>query len=223
MYLAAFLTGLTDSYNPCSIGVLIISLALLVTLRRPRLIGLFGISYLTTIFVTYFLIGVGLLKAFHLFGVHGFFGYVAGVVLIIAGLIHLFPRLFPNSRLARFLRSCHVPARLDQHLDKGVFIAGIVLGFLIGLCNLPCAGGIYLGIIGLLALKTTYLSGILHLFIFNIGFILPLVIVFLVATRESVLEKIKQLNAQIARYGIAATSSVMIIMGLLIIYYVSRT
>lgn len=220
MYPAAFLAGLTDSYNPCSIGVLLISLTILVGLRQPKLIALFGLSYLSAIFVTYFLIGVGFLRAFHLFGIHGFFGYAAGVILILVGLIHIFPHLFPNSKIARFFRSCHFPASLNHHLDKGVFLAGIILGFLIGMCNLPCAGGIYLGIISLLALQNSYWSGVAHLFVFNIGFILPLIVVFFAATRPKTLELIKKYNAKIARYGVIVTSSVMIGMGIVILYLI---
>lgn len=220
---SVWLAGLADSYNPCSVGVLLISLTLLINLKQSRLIALFGVSYLSAIFITYFLIGVGTLRAFHLFGIHGFFGYVAGVILILVGLIHLFPQLFPKSRFAQFIRSCHIPARLNDHLDKGVFIAGLILGFLIGLCTIPCAGGIYLGIISLLALKNSYWSGVWYLFIFNLGFILPLLFIFFFATRPAVLEKIKQANAKLARYGVVVTSSLMIILGLLTIFYAAQT
>ena len=218
MYLTYFLSGLTDSYNPCSVGVLLVSLTILLGLKNPKLIVIFGISYLSAIFATYFIIGIGLLRAFHLFGIHGFFGYVSGIVLILVGLIHLFPHLFPNNPIAKWLRSCHIPARLNDHLDKGVFVAGAILGFLIGLCTIPCAGGIYLGIISLLALQNTYSQGILNLIIFNIGFILPLVIVFFLSTRQPVLKKLQQWNAKFARYGIIATSGVMIILGIIILW-----
>ena len=217
-YFASFLAGVADSYNPCSIGVLLVSLTILLGLQKPKLIAIFGISYLSAIFVTYFVIGIGFLKAFHLFGVHGFFGYVSGIILIFVGLIHLFPHLFPNNPISRFIRSCHIPTHLNDHLNKGVFIAGAILGFLIGLCTIPCAGGIYLGIISLLALNNTYAKGILNLFIFNIGFILPLVVVFFLSTRKPILEKLKQWNAKLARYGITVTSSIMILMGVLIIW-----
>lgn len=220
MYLASFLAGLADSYNPCSIGVLIVSLTILIGLKKPKLIAVFGLSYLSAIFATYYLIGLGFLRAFHLFGIHGFFGYVAGFILILVGLIHLFPHFFPNNPITRWLRSCHIPAALNDHLDKGVFITGAILGFSIGLCTIPCAGGIYLGVIGLLALKTSYWQGVLNLFIFNLGFILPLVIIFFAATREPVLKTIQKYNAKIARYGVIATSSIMIMMGLLIIWLV---
>ena len=218
MYITSFIAGITDSYNPCSIGVLLVSLTILLGLKKPNLIAIFGISYLSAIFATYFIIGIGLLRAFHLFGIHGFFGYASGIVLILVGLIHLFPHLFPNNPITKWLRSCHIPARLNDHLDKGVFVAGAILGFLIGLCTIPCAGGIYLGIISLLALQNTYSQGILNLFIFNIGFILPLVIVFFLSTRKPVLEKLQKWNAKLARYEILATSSIMIVMGLIIIW-----
>ena len=218
MYLTYFLSGLADSYNPCSVGVLLVSLTILLGLKNPKLIVIFGISYLSAIFATYFIIGIGLLRAFHLFGIHGFFGYVSGIVLILVGLIHLFPHLFPNNPIAKWLRSCHIPARLNDHLDKGVFVAGAILGFLIGLCTIPCAGGIYLGIISLLALQNTYSQGILNLIIFNIGFILPLVIVFFLSTRQPVLKKLQQWNAKFARYGNIATSGVMIILGIIILW-----
>lgn len=218
MYVSSFLAGITDSYNPCSIGVLIVSLTILLGLKKPKLIGIFGISYLSAIFATYFIIGIGALKAFHLFGVHGFFGYASGIVLILVGLIHLFPHLFPNNSITRWMRSCHLPSSLSDHLDKGIFVAGVILGFLIGLCTIPCAGGIYLGVISLLAIKNTYIQGIANLFFFNIGFILPLIIIFFASTREPILRKIQQWNAKIARYGIVATSCIMILMGIVIIW-----
>lgn len=219
MYWASFFSGLTDSYNPCSLGVLFVSLAILIALKKPRLIGLFGLTYLTAIFVTYFLIGLGLLRVFHLFGIHGFFGYVAGAALIAVGLIHLFPAAFPHSRITQFLRSCHVPLGWKDYFNRGVIVAGIILGVLIGLCTLPCAGGIYLGVIGLLALKTTFWKGVLHLFIFNLGFILPLVIVFLLATRPAVLTKIENLTNRLARPGAIITSILMLGLGVLMIIY----
>ncbi|MEK7461188.1 MAG: cytochrome c biogenesis protein CcdA [Patescibacteria group bacterium] len=220
--LASFLAGLTDSYNPCSLGVLFISLTLLINLKQGRLIWLFGISYLSAIFVTYFVIGLGILRAFHLFGIHNFFGFTAGIVLIVVGLIHLFPSLFPNLPVVRWLRSCHLPGLIKRHMERGVFVAGIILGFLIGLCNLPCAGGVYLGIISYLALKTTYWQGVLNLLIFNLGFILPLVVVFILATRPAVLAKLQTGAAKFARYGVIATSVLMIAMGVGILIILSR-
>lgn len=215
-YWALFLAGLADSYNPCSIGVLLISLTILVGLNKRNLIGLFGVSYLTTIFVTYFLIGLGFLKAFHFFGVHGFFGYAAGIVLIFVGLAHLAPAALKNLPIIKWFNRCYTPL-LNQHIDRGIFIAGIILGFLIGLCTVPCAGGIYLGAIALVASSMTYWQGVLGIFIFNLAFILPLTLVFIFSSRQKVLDKIRDLNSKLAHYSQYAIPIIMILMGIILI------
>lgn len=216
-YGALFLAGITDSYNPCSIGVLLISLTILVGLGRKNLILLFGLSYLSTIFVTYFLIGVGIFQAFHLFGIHGFFGYVAGIILIIVGFSHLFPQLFSKVPILSWINRCHIPVNVSQNLEKGVFVAGIVSGFLIGLCTVPCAGGIYLGAIALLATSANYWKGLLGILLFNIGFILPLLLIFLFSSREKSLKFIKKINIRLTSISIYAISILMIIMGIILL------
>lgn len=216
-YWALFLAGITDSYNPCSIGVLLISLTILIGLKKKKLILTFGIVYLSTIFVTYFLIGVGILKAFHLFGIHGFFGYTAGIILIITGFAHLLPRFFSKVPILGWINRCHIPTNIDKRLEKGVFIAGIVLGFLIGVCTVPCAGGIYLGAIALLATSANYWKGLLGILLFNIGFIIPLLLIFIISSRKKFLDMLQKLNSRFASYSNYAISTVMIIMGIILL------
>lgn len=217
-YGALFLAGLTDSYNPCSIGVLLISLTILVGLGKKNLILLFGLSYLSTIFATYFLIGVGILRAFHLFGVHGFFGYASGIILIIVGLVHLLPQFFNRIPILSWINNCHVPVNIEKHIQKGVFLSGVILGFLIGLCTVPCAGGIYLGAIALLASQGSYWQGILGIFLFNIGFIIPLSIIFLVSSRKKFLQVLQKVNVRLSSFSTYAISIIMILMGLILLY-----
>lgn len=211
---AMFLAGLTDSYNPCSIGVLLISLTILLGLKQRKLIILFGLSYLSAIFVTYFLIGLGFLKAFHLFGVHGFFGYAAGIILIIVGLVHLFPQFVNKIPLLNWINRCHIPINTTEQLEKGVLLAGLTMGFLIGLCTVPCAGGIYLGAIGLLATKTSYWQGVWRIFIFNLGFILPLLTIFIISSRQKFLKILERINIKISSFSTYAISLIMILMGI---------
>ncbi len=215
-YWALFLAGITDSYNPCSIGVLLISLTILLGLGKKNLIALFGVTYLTTIFATYFLIGLGFLKAFHLFGVHGFFGYAAGIILIFVGLAHLAPTALKNLPVIKWFNRCYAPL-LNQHIDRGVFMAGVILGFLIGLCTVPCAGGIYLGAIALVASSMTYWQGVLGIFIFNIGFILPLAVIFMLSSRQKILEKIGEIHTKISGVSHYLIPIIMIAMGIILI------
>lgn len=221
-YLGLFLAGLTDSYNPCSVGVLLISLTILIGLGRRNLIAIFGLSYLTTIFLTYFLIGLGIFNAFHLFGVHGFFGYAAGIILIVLGFVSLLPKLFNRIPLFNWINSCHMPKDITKRIEGSVFMAGVVLGFLIGLCTVPCAGGIYMGAIALLATRVNYWRALFGIFLFNIGFIIPLMIIFIVSSRPKVLDKIQKFSIQISSYSKYAISIIMIVMGIILLLISSR-
>lgn len=216
-YWALLLAGLADSYNPCSVGVLLITITILLGLGKRNLILTFGTTYLATIFVTYFLIGVGLFKAFHMFGIHGFFGYASGIILIIVGLAHLLPQFFSRIPVLNWINQCHIPINIEEHLEKGVFFAGIILGFLIGLCTVPCAGGIYLGAIALLATTTNYWKGMLGIFLFNIGFIIPLLAIFLVSSRKKFLDILQKINSRLSSYGNYAISIIMILMGIILL------
>lgn len=221
-YWALFLAGITDSYNPCSIGVLLITLTILFSLGKKNLIMIFGLSYLSTIFVTYFLIGVGILKAFHLFGIHGFFGYAAGILLIIVGLGHALPKIASRVPLLSWINRCHIPINVEKHMEKGVLAAGVILGFLIGLCTVPCAGGIYLGAIALLATSVNFWNGILGIFLFNIGFIIPLTIIFLISSRKRTLEALQKINVRLSSISNYAISIIMILMGIALIWITLR-
>ena len=55
----------------------------------------------------------------------------------------------------------------------------LVLGILAGLFGFSCTGGIYIGILGLIGRSLTLATGLSWLIVYNIVFVLPLVIVTL--------------------------------------------
>ncbi|MCX6688361.1 MAG: hypothetical protein NTZ39_01465 [Methanoregula sp.] len=62
--------------------------------------------------------------------------------------------------------------------------AAFVLGILVGLFELPCTGGIYLAILGLVSTNYTLAEGLPYLILYNLIFVLPLVVILaLVAFR----------------------------------------
>lgn len=159
--------GLIDSFNPCAIGVLIATITVLFALGNYRRnIAIFGFFYVFTTYVTYLLIGLGLLKAMHLFGIHNFFAWVSSFFLIAMG-------------MSQWKRSmCIIPKNMPK---EATMLAGIVLGFLVGLCEFPCSGGVYMATIGFLGLQETFWSGLLLLMWYNLMFVLPLMILFALA------------------------------------------
>lgn len=206
MFYLVLVNGLIDSLNPCAIGVLISYLALMVSLRveRKHFIN-FGIFYILATYSVYLLIGLGILRVLHLFGVHNFFGWVAAAVILILGLYNIKSFFWPALRipyLSAFLDKCRIPNWKPSY----TIFSALALGFLIGLCEFPCSGGIYLATISLLSAKTTFWRGLLYLLIYNFMFILPLLLIFATFGNNKVFNYLKQLQVK-------TFSAVKLIMG----------
>lgn len=216
--------GLIDSFNPCAIGVLLIYITILLGTNSPRsFILMFGGFYILATYITYFLIGLGILHVVHLFGVPHFFGWVAAVLVLIFGLFYLKEYFLPSLQiplLSPFLSRCRM---IVWNKQLTVFSA-IALGFLIGICEFPCSGGIYLATIAMLSIKETFWQGVFYLAIYNLMFILPLVVIFLFATNKIVLAKIKGWQAKTASRTKLVAGSLMTILGIaLIIWLIIET
>ncbi len=210
--------GLLDSINPCAIGIMLLFISLLFSLNRQRTVVLFfGAFYIVAVYVTYLLIGLGILKAVHLFGVHGFFGYAAAVLLIIMGIIHIGPSWLYRFKWIAWMNSCHIPPNYQKHLKKGSIIGGLILGVLVAICEFPCSGGVYLATIGLLSIKTTFLIGVMYLLLYNIMFVLPLVLVFLIAGNKKVLDKMSKWQQKNIVKAKTTMGIIMVVLGLSLI------
>ncbi|MEN4098696.1 MAG: cytochrome c biogenesis protein CcdA, partial [Anaerolineaceae bacterium] len=75
----------------------------------------------------------------------------------------------------------HMPAfagaKTHELIKQATLPATIGVGFLVGLCTFPCSGGIYVSIITLLNARTTLTWGLAYLFLYNIVFVLPLLVI----------------------------------------------
>ncbi|MDP2632592.1 MAG: cytochrome c biogenesis protein CcdA [Candidatus Curtissbacteria bacterium] len=216
------LNGLIDSFNPCAIGVLLLYVSIILTLggSRRQLIY-FGIFYLAAMYLTYFLIGLGILHVFHLFGVHNFFGWVAALVVFIIGLFQLkeyfFPRLYIPI-LSPFLSACRVP-KWDR---KITIFSALGLGFFVGLCEFPCSGAIYLATVALLSAKETFLNGVLYLLLYNVMFILPTAAIFAVSTHPKMVNAIKSFQAATHTKVKLVMGVLMIVMSILLLIWLTK-
>ena len=176
---AVLVTGLIDSVNPCAFAVILLLIAFLFTLRqsRGRILKL-GLVYIAMIFIVYFGIGLGIFRAVRLSSDPHFVARAGSWLLIGLGGINLIEFFFP-----KFPIKLHMPAlageRTQQLIQKATLPATIAAGFLVGLCTFPCSGGIYVSIITLLNAKTTYSWGLVYLFLYNLVFVLPLVIILI--------------------------------------------
>lgn len=187
--LAVIVSGLIDSFNPCAITVLLLFIGLMFTLNKSRrTIFVMGFFYIVSVYITYLLIGLGVMKLIIIFDVPHLMAYIGATIAILIGLWNLKDYFFPN-----FGPILKIPISARQAISgwshKATIFAAIVIGFLVGITEFPCSGAIYLAIIGLLTAKTSYWQGFLYLLLYNVMFILPLIAIFILANNRLVVEK----------------------------------
>lgn len=182
-------TGFLDGIHPCAIAILVFFIAFLLTLQRSfKNIFTLGLVYIFVIFLTYLAVGVGLLKGIMFFGQHYFFAMVGSWLLIVLGTINLRDYFFPNWRLG--LKFPKVPHdKIKSLLQKASLPTVAIAAFLVGLCSIPCSGGIYAAITALLASKTNFFTGFLYLLLYNFMFVSPLLIILILSANPYTLVK----------------------------------
>lgn len=213
------ITGFLDGIHPCAIAILIFFIAFLFTLKRKaKNIFVLGLVYIFVIFLTYLGIGVGLFSGIILFGQHHFFAKLGSWLLIFLGLVNLKDYFFPQFRLG-FKIPRISNQRIKGLLEKATLPTVIIAAFLVGLCSVPCSGGIYAAITALLASKTTYSTGFLYLLLYNLMFVLPLIILLALASNPYTLIKIEKWEQKHRRSKKLVMALLMIILGIAILVF----
>ncbi len=183
--------ALIDSINPCAFSILLLTIAFLLSIGKLRSSVLsIGSAYILGIFVIYLLIGLGLLQTLHIFDTPHFMAKVGATLLVALGLINIVNEMVPAFPLK--LSIPHAAHRkIAVLMEKASVPTAVVLGGLVGLCEFPCTGGPYLMVLGLLHDHATYYTGVGYLMLYNLIFILPLVLILLVASDQTLLGKVQ--------------------------------
>lgn len=182
-------SALLDSVNPCAFSILLLTIAFLFSIGKLRSGVLkIGVSYIAGLFLVYLLIGLGLLQTLHLFNTPHFMAKVGAALLLTLGAINIINQFFPAFPLKlRIPQAAH--HKMAQLLERASWPTAIVLGGLVGICEFPCTGGPYLTAVGLLHDQVTYYKGLGYLLFYNALFVLPLVVILLIASDKRLLEK----------------------------------
>lgn len=184
------IAALIDSINPCALSILLLTIVFLFGIGQGRAgIVKLGAVYIAGIFIAYLAIGFGIIHALHIFNTPHFMAKVGAAVMIGWGALELITVRFPSFPIQlRIPQAAHgAMARLMNRASMPTVFA---LGALVGLCEFPCTGGPYLMVLGLLHDSTTYLRGAGYLVLYNLIFILPLVVVLAIASERSLMEKV---------------------------------
>lgn len=184
-------SALVDSINPCAFSVLLLTIAFLFGIGNSRTgILRIGGAYIAGIFAIYLLIGLGIVQILHLFNTPHFMAKLGASLLIALGAVNLAGELFPAFPVKiRIPQAAH--RRMAILMGQASLPAAFGLGALVGLCEFPCTGGPYLMVLGLLHDRLTYLTGVGYLLLYNLVFILPLVIMLAMASNAELLTRVQ--------------------------------
>ena len=209
--------ALVDSINPCAISVLILTIAFLISIGRMRsdILKLGGI-YIFGIFLTYILIGLGILQALYLFNTPNFMAKVGAAILIVLGLISILQALFPQFPIRLKIPTAGHPL-MARLIEKGSMPMVFALGVVVALFEFPCTGGPYLLVLGLLHDQVMRLKGLIYLLYYNLLFVLPLIIILLIAGNKAVVGKIDALRKKESKELRLITGLIMVLLGAIIL------
>jgi len=177
---AIIVAAAIDSVNPCTFAVLVLLLGTLIVAERKGKKGLVlkaGLAFTIAIYISYFLLGIGVFTAIQAAGVQRPFIIVVSCLAILLGLWNM-KDFFAYGKWF----SIEVPKRwrptVKRLTTSVVSIPGaFFVGVLDSLFLLPCSSGPYIAILALLSNNPSWNRGILYLLLYNLIFILPLLII----------------------------------------------
>lgn len=184
--------GFIDGLNPCAFATLIFFISYLTFVgRKRREILWVGMGFSGAVFATYLLIGFGILSFIQHFSFLPLFSRIVYLVTVTIAFVLGALSLYDYIQLKRG-RPAEMTLQLPDFLKKRIhqtirreskshryFLAAVASGFVISLLEFTCTGQVYLPTIlfvtNIPSLKTSALS---YLILYNLMFIIPLVIIF---------------------------------------------
>lgn len=216
--LLVIFNGLLAGIHPCTISVLLFFIAFLFTIRKSKF-GIFkvGLAYIVGIFIAYLGIGLGILKVLTFSNSPHFAAKVSAILVIILGIINLINFFSKKQKIGIGLPKAVKP-KISELLQKATIPTVFIVGLIVGICSFGCTAGIYLSITSLLLAKSTYIQGLVFLLLYNIMFILPLILILVFASTTKILTKIEKWEESEKKYIKLIAGIVMILLGILILW-----
>lgn len=213
--------GLLDGINPCAIATLIFLVSFLATQKRRRSeIIIIGIFFTAAVYVTYILIGIGIFKALTFLEQYHRMSQIIrwGAVVFAAavGFISLYDAFAykKTGKTESIINQLPAPVKMRIHKIISVNLKGsqlvtgaLITGFLVTLFEAVCTGQVYVPTIIVMTKASGFkLQGWLYLVYYNILFVLPLILVIILAyfgMKWNELSKITQKNLILLKILIA--------------------
>ena len=184
--------GLLDGINPCAFATLIFFISYLTLVGRKKTEILYvGMGYAGAVFITYLLIGFGILSFIQHLSFLPLFSRIVYLLTIAFALVLGALSLYDYIQLKRG-RPSEMKLQLPDFLKKRIhqtiregskspryLLAAIAAGFIVSLVEFACTGQVYLPtILFVTNIPSLRASAVSYLLLYNLMFIVPLLIIF---------------------------------------------
>jgi len=228
------IAGLIDGINPCVFSTLVFFMSVLTVsgMKRGRLL-LFGSLYCLTCFLTYLLLGVGVLRFMKLFSGLSYmkeifnWGFAA---LLLAFAVASFRDAWIYVKTGETGKILfQMPENLKNKIheiirrgsNSGNLAAGAVIsGFLVTIIESVCTGQVYLPALAILARSdANSIKWISYLLLYNLMFIIPLIAIFATALAGTSISKMIKWSRRDVIVGKILLGILFITMAMIMILY----
>jgi cytochrome c biogenesis protein CcdA len=221
--------GVLDGLNPCAFALLVLFATYTLTLvnsvtadgsptllARRRLLGA-GSLYVGAVWITYFLIGLGLFSFLGWLGEDHLVTRLAAILALVMALWMVKDILLPGWGPA--LAAPHAThGWMHRAMERGGLGGMLLAGVLVGICTVPCSGAIYIDIVAVLHASGGGTTGLALLALYNLAYIVPLVALLAVVSNRRILGRVgrwNRANSPWVRAGLAI-AVILMSLGLLI-------
>lgn len=213
-----------DAINPCAFAVLIILMTAALSITDKKSALKFGLAFTSSIYISYFLMGFGLFSVLQTSSLNRMFYIFVTVLAVIVGLLNIKDYFWYGRGFLMEIPLSWRPAMKNIIRKATSPLGAFLVGFVVSCFELPCTGGPYIVILGLLAKEVTRATGTIYLLLYNLVFVTPLIVLTIIiykglSTTEK-LEKIRQdkikvlhLIAGVLMLGIAGVMILSLIKG----------
>lgn len=201
---AILLAGLLDGINPCAISMLMIFYSFLLMTENKKKIVFMSTMFIIGIFIANLSFGLGVKTFYNAFAGNSIVLYslygAAVIMCLVAIVLNTIDIVNHNKNVeAKNQLPDKIKFKLANILRNSVFSKFAIfitffVGFLIGVVELACTGQIYFPTLTYMIQNTQYgFKGIMLLIGYNIMFVLPLIIITVIAACVKEPEKIKNI------------------------------
>lgn len=187
-------SGLLDGINPCAFAVLLFFIAFLFITSRAssleqtkRKLLLVGSIYITGVYLAYLMVGLSIIRIITITPFPHLVAKIGGLLVILLGAINIKDYFWPGRGFSLKMSNSQWTA-VRKWIRKSTLLSSFITGLLVSLFEFPCTGGIYVAILGMLAQQRTFTQGFVYLLIYNVAFVLPLIVLLVFASRRKVMQ-----------------------------------